>query len=129
MLVWDAHTGPQIVLTTADVALSCDVRSMYESYLCSVNRIIARESEWLMFVPNKLSAAMIGAFMAVGGRVAHCIETSYAQWHQFVLCAVHAIARGSRTVSTQPMVVPPIRAVRRVKAFFVAQKVDGHNAP
>jgi hypothetical protein len=129
MLIWDDHTGPQIVVMRADVGLNCDVRSMYESYRCSVSGIIARGSEGLIFVPNKLSAAMIGAFMAVGGRVAHCIETSYAQWHQFVLCAVQAIARGSRTVSTQPMVVPPIRAVRRVKAFFVAQKVNGHNAP
>ena len=82
-----------------------------------------------MFVPNKLSAAMIGAFKAMGGRVANSAETSYAQWQQYVVCALQAIARRSRTASAKPLLVTPIRAVRRVKAFFVSQKVNGRNAP
>ena len=31
--------------------------------------------------------------------------------------------------TTTPMVVTPVRAVRRVEAVFVSRKVNGHNAP
>jgi hypothetical protein len=109
--------------------LSGDPRSAYEGYLSSVNRIILRESERFIFLPNKLSAAMIGAFKAMGGRVADSVETSYAQRQQFAVCAMQAVARRSRATSAKPMLATPIRAVRRVKAFFVSQKVNGRNAP
>lgn len=109
MLVWDTPQGPPNAFT--------------------VSGIIRRDSERLLFVPNKLSAAVVGAFMAIGGQVAHCVETSYAQWHQFVVGAVRAASHRLRTASTQTMVATPISAIRRVNAFFVAQKVDGRNAP
>jgi hypothetical protein len=129
MLVWDAPQGTPNIFTMAGAFLCSDAHSAYEGYLCCVNRIILRESERFIFLPNKLSAAMIGAFKAMGGRVVDSVETSYAQWQQYAVCAVHAIARRSRVASATPMLVTPIRAVRRVKAFFVSQKVNGRNAP
>lgn len=129
MLVWDAPQGTPNIFAMAGAGLSSDARSAYEGHLCCVNRSILRESERFIFLPNKLSAAMIGAFKAMGGRVVHSVETSYAQWQQYAVCAVHAVARRSRAASATPMLVTPIRAVRRVKAFFVSQKVNGRNAP
>ena len=129
MLVWDVPQGTPNMFTNVGAGLGSDVRNAYENYLCSVNRIILRDSERFLFVPNKLSAAMIGAFKAMGGRVANSAEISYAQWQQYVVCAMQGIARRSRAASTNPSLVAPIRAVRRVKAFFVAQKVNGRNAP
>jgi len=102
------------------------VWSAYEGYL----RIIRRYTvEYIEFEPTKLSMAMIGAFKAMGGRVAQCAETSYAQWQQFVVCASQAVARRSRADWVRPILAAPVTAVRRVKAFFVAQKVNGRNAP
>lgn len=129
MLVLDAPQGTPNIFTMDGRGLSGEAPGAYEGYLCSVNRIILRESERFIFLPNKLSAAMIGAFKAMGGRVANSVETSYAQWQQYAVCAVQAVARRARAVSAKPMVVTPIRAFRRVKAFFVSQKVDGRNAP
>lgn len=129
MLVWDE---PSTMLNIFTVAGSTGRRAglcAYESYLSAVNRIILRSSERVDFVPNKLSAAMIGAFRAMGGRVVDFIETSYAQWQQYVVCAMQAVARRSRAATDKPMTVSPVRAVRRVKAFFVSQKVNGRNAP
>lgn len=93
MLVWDVPQGTPNMFTNVGAGLGSDVRNAYENYLCSVNRIILRDSERFLFVPNKLSAAMIGAFKAMGGRVANSAEISYAQWQQYVVCAVQAIAR------------------------------------
>jgi hypothetical protein len=129
MLVWDAPQGTPNIFTMDGAWLSSDARSAYKGYLCSVNRIILRESERFIFLPNKLSAAMIGAFKAMGGRVEDSVETSYAQWQQYAVCAVQAVSRRSRATSAKSMLATPIRAVRRVKAFFVAQKVNGRNAP
>jgi len=129
MLVWDASQGTPNIFTMAGAGLSSNACSAYEGYLCSVNRIILRESERFIFLPNKLSAAMIGAFKAMGDRVANSVETSYARWQQYLVCAVQAVTRRSRAASAKPMVGTSIRAVRRVKAFFVSQKVNGRNAP
>ncbi len=129
MLVWDTPQGTPNIFTMDGPGLSGDARSAYEGYLCSVNRIILRESARFIFLPNKLSAAMIGAFKAMAGRVEDSVETSYAQWQQYAVCAAQAVARRSRATSAKPMLATPIRAVRRVKAFFVAQKVNGRNAP
>ena len=62
MLVWDAPQGTPNIFAMAGAGLRSDARSAYEGYLCCVNRIILRESERFIFLPNKLSAAMIGAF-------------------------------------------------------------------
>ena len=129
MLVWDAPQGTPNIFTMGAAGLSGDACSNYEDYLCSANRIVLRESERFVFLPNKLSAAMIGAFKAMGGRVANSVETSYGQWQQYAVCALQAVARRSRAASAAPVVANPIQAVRRVKAFFVSQKVNGRNAP
>lgn len=114
MLVWEALQGTQNVFTMSGAGLNS----------------LFGESERYFFSPNKLSAAMIGAFKAVRGhRVANSVETSYAQWRQYMGCAVQGAARRSRAASTKLMVMRPIRAVCRMKAFFVSQKVDGRNAP
>lgn len=129
MLVWEEHCGMPNILAGAGVTEGRQGLSAYESYFNSVNRIILRDSARYEFVPNKLSAAMIGAFKAMGGRVVDSIETSYAQWQQYVVCAMQAVARRSRAATVKPLTVRPARAVRRVKAFFVSQKVNGRNAP
>ena len=90
-------------ITPQAAGLSSDARSAYEGYLCSVKRM--------------------------GGRVAASVETSFAQWQQYVICTVQAVARRSRAASTKPMALTLIRAARRVNAFFVSQKVNGRNAP
>jgi len=106
------------------------VQNAYESYSCAVNRILRQQSmEYINFVPTKLSTAMLGAFKAMGGRVAQCAETSYAQWQQFVVCASQAVARRTRADWVQPILAMSVMAVRRVKAFFVSEKVSGRNAP
>ena len=73
--------------------------------------------------------AMLGAFKGMGGRLAQCAETSYAQWQQFVVCASQAVARRTRVDWVLSISAKPLMAVRRAKAFFVAQKVNGRNAP
>ena len=49
--------------------------------------------------------------------------------NESVLSAMQAVARRSRAATAKPLTVTPVRAVRRVKAFFVSQKVNGRNAP
>lgn len=129
MLVWEEHGEMPNMFAVARVIEGRAVLSAYESYFSCVNRIILRHSERFEFVPTKLSAAMIGAFNAMGGRVVDSIETSYAQWQQYVVCAMQAVARRSRAATAKPLTVTLVRAVRRVKAFFVSQKVNGRNAP
>ena len=129
MLVWDAPGETPYVFTVAGVSERRVGLYAYESYLCSVDRILMRDREQFTFLPNKLSAAMIGAFMAVRGRIVDSIETSCAQWQQYVVCAMQTVAGRSRAATVKPLTVTPVRAVRRVKAFFVSQKVNGRNAP
>jgi len=129
MLVWDAPEGTPNIFTMDGAGLIGDARSACEGGLCSVNRIILGESERFIFLPNNLSAAMIGAFKAMGGRVANSVETRYSQWQQYAVCVVQAVSRRSRAASAKRMLATPTRAVRRVKAFFVAQKANGRNAP
>jgi hypothetical protein len=129
MLVWEEHCGMPKIFAVAGVTDGRQGLSAYESYFSSVNRIIMRDSARYEFVPNKLSAAMIGAFKAMGGRVVDSIEISYAQWQQYVVCAMQTVARRSRAATAKPLTVTLVRAVRRVKAFFVSQKVNGRNAP
>lgn len=129
MLVWDDRDGAPNIFAMNGVSANRDARSVYESYLCSVNRIILRDGERFDFLPNKLSAAMIGAFKAMCGRAVVAAETRYAQWQQYVVCAAQAVAKLSRQVSAQPLSVSTVRLLRRAKAFFVSQKVNGRNAP
>lgn len=129
MLVWDEREGSPNVFKMAAVSSDRDVRSFYDRYLCSVNRIVLRDGERFDFLPNKLSAAMIGAFKAMCGRVVVAVETRYAQWQQYVVCATQAVAKRSREVSAQPLSVSTVRPLRGAKAFFVSQKVNGRNAP
>jgi hypothetical protein len=130
MLVWDMPDGPQNVALRGCAPAGDGVWTAYEGYLSVYSRIIRRHTvEYIDFEPTKLSMAMIGAFKAMGGRVALCAETSYAQWQQFVVCASQAVARRSRADWVRPILAAPVTAVRRVKAFFVAQKVNGRNAP
>ena len=130
MLVWDIPEGPQNVCLRGCAPAGDSGGNACEGYLCAVSGIIRRHAvEYIDFEPTKLSMAMIGVFKAMGGRVAQCVESSYAQWQQFVVCASQAVARRSRSDWARPIVAAPVTAVRRVKAFFVAQKVNGRNAP
>jgi hypothetical protein len=129
MSVWDEPREMPNIFAVAGVTERRIGLCAYESYFSSVNRNILRNSERFDFVPNKLSAAMNGAYRAMGGRVVDSIETSYAQWQQYVVCAMQAVARRSRAATVRPLTVTPVGAVRRVKAFFVSQKVNGRNAP
>lgn len=129
MLVWNECEGAPNVSAMAGVSANRDACSAYQSHLCSVNRIILRNGEQFDFLPNKLSAAMIGAFKAMCGRAVVTVETCYAQWQQYVGCAMQAVAKRSRQALVQPLSVTSVRPVRRMKAFFVSQKVNGRNAP
>lgn len=129
MLVWDAAGKTPKIFTVAGASKGQVGLYAYDGYGCSVNRILMRDSEQFAFIPNKLSAAMIGAFKAMGGRVVDSAETSYAQWQQYVVCAVQTVARRLRATTAKFQAVAPIRVLRRAKAFFVSQKVDGRNAP
>ena len=129
MLVWDAAGKTPDIFTVAGASEGRFGLHAYDGYFGSVNRIILRDCEQFAFIPNKLSAAMIGAFKAMGGRVVDSAETSYAQWQQYVVCAVQAVARRSRATTAMFQAVAPIRVLRRVEPFFVSQKVDGRNAP
>lgn len=129
MLVWDDREGTPNIFAMDGVGANQDARSVYESYRCSVNRIILRDGERFDFLPNKLSAAMIGAFKAMCGRAVVAVETRFAQWQQYVVCATQAVAKRSREASAQPLSVSTVRPLRRAKAFFVSQKVNGCNAP
>ncbi|WP_425259044.1 hypothetical protein ACPOLB_27330 (plasmid) [Rubrivivax sp. RP6-9] len=129
MLVWDDREGALNIFAMNGVSANRDARSVYESYLCSLNRIILRDGERFDFLPNKLSAAMIGALKAMCGCAVVAVETRYAQWQQYVVCATLAVAKRSREVSAQHLSVSTVRPLRRAKAFFVSQKVNGRNAP
>ena len=130
MLVWEMPDRPQNICLRGSAPVGDSVWNAYEGYLSAYSRIIRRHTvEYIDFEPTKLSMAMVGAFKAMGGRVAQCAETSYAQWQQFVVCAAQAVARRSRSDRVRPILAAPVTAVRRVKAFFVAQKVSGRNAP
>lgn len=129
MLVWDMPEVPQNVFTRGIAAEGEGLLSRYGHYFSSANRIILRGSEQFCFVPNKLSMAILGAFKGLGGRVARCAETSYAQWRQFVVCASQVAERRTRFERVLSLLARPAMAVRRAKAFFIAQKVNGRNAP
>lgn len=129
MLVWEESGGMPNIFAVAGLTEGRAGLSAYESHFSAVNRIILRHRERVEFVPTKLSAAMIGAFRAMGGHVADSIETRYARWQQYVVCAMQAVARRARAATVKPLTVTPVRAVRHVKAFFVSQKVNGRNAP
>lgn len=129
MLVWEEHhempNGFAVVrMTGGRTGLGA-----YERYFCCINPIILRQSERVEFVPTKLSAAMIGAFKAIGGRIVDSIETRYAQWQQYVVCAQRAVVRRGRAATAKPLTATPVRAIRRGKAFFASEKVNGRNAP
>lgn len=128
-MAWDDLEGAPSIFSVTGVSASQDARSVCESCPGSVNRFILRDGVRFDFLQNKLSAAMIGAFQAMCGRVGAAVETRYAQWQQYAVCAVDAIARRSRVVPAKHWEVAPIRSVRRVKAFFVFQRINGRNAP
>lgn len=129
MLVWEVPDPSQNVFSRGIAAEGGGLAGGHGSYFSSVNRIILRENEQFFLVPNKLSMAILGAFKGLGGRVAHCAETSYAQWQQFVICASQAATRRTHVERALPLLARPAMAVRRAKAFFIAQKVNGRNAP
>jgi hypothetical protein len=81
------------------------------------------------FVPSKLAQAMTNALKTMAGFVVVAIETSYAQWQLYAGAVMQAVARRSRGEAGKPSVAKSISTMRRVKAFFVSQKVNGHNAP
>ncbi len=79
--------------------------------------------------PNTFSAAMVGAVKALSARVTDCLGTSYAQWQQYVVCSIQAVAPGCRAATVKPSTLTPGRIVRRVKALFLSHKVNCCNAP
>jgi hypothetical protein len=129
MSVWDMPEGPQNVFSRACSPGGDRVRNVYDSYLCCVNRIVLRTREQLIFVPNGLSMAKLGAIEGLGECVAQCAEAGYTRWQRFVVCASQAVARRARVDWLQPILAAPVMALCRVRAFFIAQKGNGHNAP
>ncbi len=123
MLVWEYPTGP------AEFERSPSSYSLAAYEYCVLARR-QRESEYLpsRFVSTRLSAAMVGAFQGVRRRSAACAETLYPQWRQFVVLASSTPARRRRKLARRSSTTPRPSAPR-ARAFFVAHKVDGRNAP
>ena len=89
--------------------------------------------EWLarhaICVPNKLSAAMIGAFKAQRIRVLKSRSSGLDPVVQYVRWASKGMTAGLRSPTASRAPVAPIRTASRIKAFFVSQKVNGINTP
>jgi hypothetical protein len=56
-------------------------------------------------------------------------ETVRAPWQPFVATAMQAAASGPAALAGKASMATAARTVRRVKAFFIVQKVNGRNAP
>ena len=111
MLVWKEHRGMSNSFALSGVTEWREALSGYE------------------FALKKLSAAMLDALMGASGRAVDAIEASHALGQQYAVRVSQALARRSRAATAKPPTVAPVIAVRRVKAFFVSQKVNGRNAP
>ena len=124
MLVWECLVGPGEL----DRSPSSYTLAAYEYYVLARRQ---RESEYLpsRFVSTKLSTAMIGAYQGVRRRSAFRAETLYSQWRQFVVLASSTPARRRRKLTSRRSSATPRPTAPRARAFFVAHKVDGRNAP
>lgn len=129
MLVLNQPDVLPSILSIADVPEQRLELGLYGSYISAVHRIIRRGEDRLDFVPSQLSAAMMDAFGAVHARVGGFIETSCGQWRQYAAGAKQAVVLLSRAATVKPSMASLVRAVRRVKAFFISQKVNLRNAP
>ena len=98
----------------------------------SASRIIRRHADLSGFEPTLYLYPVIRAYEALLGYLARPAETilgtSAPFQQQVVTSALHAFS-APVVVERRAQVVTPRRAVRRVKAFFIAQKVNGRNAP
>jgi hypothetical protein len=94
--------------------------------------IIRRHGAVSGFEPPEFLSRVIRAievFLGYPARPAETIlGTSAPFQQQVVTSALHAFS-APVVVERRAQVVTPRRAVRRVKAFFIAQKVNGRNAP
>ena len=129
MLVWE---GPGVMpnsFTGAGLTEGRDGLDAHESYLSFARRIIRWDRERFDIVPNKLAAALMDALRALAGCVVDAVATSCTRWQECAASANQAAAQHSRGASVKPLTGTPVRAVRRVKAFFISQKVNGRNAP
>lgn len=124
MIVWELLVGPGERDRSPD---SCAL-SAYRDYVVARHLL---ESDFLprRFVSTRLSAAMVGAFQGVRRRSAFRAETLYSQWRQFVVLASALPARRRRKLRSCRSSAAPRPTARRARAFFVAHKVDGRNAP
>ncbi len=124
MLVWECLMGPGKL----DRVPNSYTLEAYEYYVAARRQ---RESDFLpsRFVSTRLSAAVIGAFQGVRRRSAFRAETLYSQWRQFVVLASALPARRRRKLASRRSSIVPRPTAPRAKAFFVAHKVDGRNAP
>lgn len=129
MLVGNANEAMLSAFRRACVGVLPAPRQTSEGHWLADARISLRNVELFGFSPNKLSAALAGAFKAMAGRFGSALEVSYSQWQQFAVCADEAATRRSRVPAVKPWMARLACANRRVKAFVVAQKVNGRNAP
>ena len=103
-------------------------------------QIIRRGGAVVGFEPNRISAALMHAFLSLSARVQPCIasvcasgdgsiELSYAEWQKLMARLGRRLA-GIWTLS-MPLRTSSLRRStgRRARAFFCSQKVNGRNAP
>lgn len=124
MIVWELLVGPGERDRSPD---SCAL-SAYRDYVIARHLL---ESDFLprRFVSTRLSAALVGALQGIRRRSASCAETLYSQWRQFVVLASATPARRRRKLTSRRSSATPRPTAPRARAFFVAHKVDGRNAP
>ncbi len=124
MIVWEHLVGPG----ERDRSPDSRALSAYRDYVVAHHLL---ESDFLprRFVSTRLSAAMVGAFQGVRRRSAFRAETLYSQWRQFVVLASALPARRRRKLTSRRSSATPRPTAPRARAFFVAHKVDGRNAP
>lgn len=124
MLVWEMLIGPGEL----DRSPNSPALAAYADFVAA-HHLLESDFAPRRFISTRLSAAMIGAFRGVRRRSAACAETLYPQWHQFVVQASSTLARRRRKLTSRRSSAAPRPTAPRARAFFVAHKVDGRNAP
>ncbi|TXH48073.1 MAG: hypothetical protein E6Q93_27160 [Burkholderiaceae bacterium] len=124
MLVWELLIGSDEL----DRSPNSPALAAYADYVAA-RRMLEFDFLPRRFISTRLSAAMVGAIQGVRRRSASCAETLYSQWLQFVVLASALPSRRRRKLASRRTSTVPRPTAPRAKAFFVAHKVDGRNAP
>lgn len=124
MLVWELLVGSDEL----DRSSNSPAHAAYADFVAA-HRMLELDFLPRRFISTRLSAAMVGAIQGIRRRSATYAETLYSQWLQFVVLASALPTRRRRKLASRRSSNVPRPTAPRAKAFFVAHKVDGRNAP